>query len=209
MSIQKACRLKHEKRPYTMLFNKALQECDDLEMIGLWSHFSTLPEDWAIHVSYICTRFRIGRDKAYSLLRKMESHGLLKYVQNRDKNGRFIGTDVIILDGANFTKEPVNKLNNKPFPKNQEAEPPFPEKPDTVKPDPENRTHTKETLLTKEKKEQKLFENFKAQKQETHFADVSTRSNSFNAPLRETPEESERKSLEYMNDIAEKRRMTG
>jgi hypothetical protein len=222
MSIQKACKLKHQKRPYTMLFNEALQECDDLEMIGLWSHFSTLPEDWDVHVKYICNKYHIGRDKAYSLLRKMEEHGLLEYNQKRDDEGRFIGTEIIILDGSQFTKEAKIKVKNKnstdnPFPENQETDLPFPEKPDTDKPDTDNRTHTKETMLTKEKESKKTFSNFQNQKpqQSSGYADVTKRSDSWGAPPPETPEEASRKFEAMMQsygkaiEIAPRQRKAG
>lgn len=129
-------KIKHEPKPYTQIFNKVLSECSNLEAIGLWCHFQSKPSDWIINVQYVQNHFKIGRDKAYNILRYLIKTNLMKQIQEKNPDGTFKGNYYIIKNGEEF-------LDIQP-----ELSTPFPDLPDTDLPDTENPTTTNKRFNT-------------------------------------------------------------
>jgi len=172
MSVEKfrpysSGKTKHESKPYSLILNKPAQECSNLEAIGLWAHFQTLPEDWIISPQYIQNKFNIGKDKVYKLLNYLISVKLLDRKRIVDDAGRHEDTIYIIRNGEAYS----------PLPEISEAvENPLPDLPLPVFPLPVNQdttnnrfiTNEKEILQKKQKAFGKSFKNRKAVNQEKH-----------------------------------------
>jgi hypothetical protein len=136
-------KIRHERKPYTLVLNKVSNESDNLQAIGLWLHFQCKPEDWVISVQYVQNRFKIGRDKAYNILRYLIKTNLMQQVQEKNPDGTFAGNYYVIKNGEEFTPPP-EKLST-----------PLPENPDPDFPDPENPTTTNTSNTTNTSKEKK------------------------------------------------------
>lgn len=146
-------KIKHEVKPYTVILNKPLQHCDNLEAIGLWTHFQTLPEDWIISPSYIQNKFNIGKDKVYKILNYLIKVNLLSRERLIDAQGKHIETIYVIRNGEDY--KPLSEIS--------EAVNPLPDLPLPVLPLPVNQDTTNKTRITNENTEREmalLSENF-------------------------------------------------
>lgn len=93
-----------------------------LEARGLFVYLRSKPRDWRIVPEDIQREGKIGRDKAYKLLRELLAAGYLERPRVRQSNGTFLWGDYRLRE------------TSAPLPENPEVEP-LPEKPDTAEPD--------------------------------------------------------------------------
>lgn len=151
-------KIKHEIKPYTIILNKALEDCEYLEALGLWCHFQSKTENWIINVPYVMKKFHIGKDKAYKLLNFLISIGLMDRIQEKNANGTYGETNYLIKNGEDIKYKKGLPYHHQPFPDFPEAA-----KPDTVNKEHINKRNKK--IKEKEKKRESkkrlpLSENF-------------------------------------------------
>jgi hypothetical protein len=108
--------IKHESKPYTMVLNNVLNNCDNLEAIGLWCHFQSKPENWIINAQYVRNHFKVGRDKAYELLAYLIETNLMEKKQIINPDGTFGKVSYIIKNGEQFTIKKLSTENTEPLP---------------------------------------------------------------------------------------------
>lgn len=154
--------IRHEPKPYTMILNKVLNECENMEAIGLWCHFQSKPTDWVINVQYVQNHFKVGRDKAYNLLRYLIKVNLMKQVQEKKPDGTFAGNYYIIKSGEEFLGN-IKELST-----------PLPENPHPDNPHPENPTTTNKRFNTNTSKEKNKSFCDKIQKEKSKTVNNST-----------------------------------
>jgi len=92
---------------------------------GLLIYLISKPDDWTVDVRHLIKQAPSGRDKVYTMLKKLIHHGYVKRVKKRDSEGRIRGVIYYVYDEPNE---------------------PHPENPDTALPEPE----TQEALPTTE-----------------------------------------------------------
>lgn len=138
-------KIRHETKPYAQILAKVLNECENLEALGLWCHFQGKPEDWIISVQYVQNHFKVGRDKAYNIMRYLIQTNLMEQVQEKRADGTFAGNYYIIKNGEHF-----KKLST-----------PLPENPHPENPHPENPTTTYKSNTTYKSKETNRFNDLK------------------------------------------------
>lgn len=159
-------KIQHEGKPYSSMLNRPFQECENLEALGLWAHFQTLPENWIISPKYIQNKFKIGKDKCYSLLRYLIKVNLLSRKRMLNEDGTHAETLYIIRNGDEFINQ---KEENKPLTDFQEAVYPLPDLPDPVQPEAVFKDTINKNTITNENKKREstlLSDDFKP-KQET------------------------------------------
>ncbi len=120
--------LKKETKPYTQILNKVLQECDDLNVLGLWCHLQSRPENWIISPQNIQNHFKIGKEKAYDLLNKLIKFKLLTREYIKNPNGTYKNTEYTLHDGHDY----VNNQCSDPLPGFPYPAEPYPANQDTT-----------------------------------------------------------------------------
>ena len=110
---------------YTQLPNETLSDGSlSFEARGVLVYLLSKPENWIIQIYDICNNGKIGRDKAYRVLKELEESGYLDREQGRDDSGRMSQTESVVYD------LPVDKRKT-PCEENQDTVNPCTEKPDT------------------------------------------------------------------------------
>ncbi|HEX7076386.1 MAG TPA: hypothetical protein VF226_20305, partial [Hyphomicrobiaceae bacterium] len=110
-------------KPSTTLSNVALSDTRlSCEALGALARIMKLPDDWTFNVAWLCRTFGMGKDRAWRILRELETNGYMKRAQQRDANGRLGRAEYL------FTDDPATWHDL--------AELPHPEKPCTVNPPP-------------------------------------------------------------------------
>lgn len=156
MSIEKFLpngKLKHEDRPYTILPNHVLQNCSNLEALGLWCHLQSRPANWDVSPKNIQIHFNIGRDKSYNLLHYLIDVGLLEHIREKHEDGTFGASFYIVKNGdvmKNYSPSPKKPKLVKSCVDNSIT--PFPDLPYPDKPYPVNQdtTNTRASKKTRE-----------------------------------------------------------
>jgi hypothetical protein len=97
---------------------------------GLLCYLLAKPHDWKVNVMDIQREGKIGRDKAYNLIRELRETGYIEVDEQRDARGQIMGRNYIVYDCAI-----VSML---PLPENPDVVKPLPEKPELAGPLPEN-----------------------------------------------------------------------
>lgn len=129
--------LHNKENPYVQISKSMLRDRNiDPFCKGVLSFMLSLPDTWELHPKHIANELNIGRDKIYSVLKKLMQAGYCRRNDIRIK-GKFICTEYEI------SEEPIFKKVL-----------PFPEKPDTAKPDTTNPYISKDrSLHTEERKD--------------------------------------------------------
>ena len=107
MSIEKCSSaiLKHEAKPYTMIFNEVIQKTRNPFATFIWIYLQSLPEDWVVNYSHLKKHFKIGDDKLKQSIRWLEKSGLLLRVRPRLPNGLFGPMEIQVKNGLKFTQD--------------------------------------------------------------------------------------------------------
>lgn len=108
------------------------------EARGLLVYLLAKPHDWKVQVGDIRRSGKIGRDKAYKLLKELRDTGYIVLEQQRDAGALFGDTNYVVYDVAIPAELPLpeNPEAVAPRPEKPEAEEPHPPLPDTEKPRP-------------------------------------------------------------------------
>ena len=96
--------------PYTMVCNKVIQNIDNMEAFAVWVYLLSLPKDWEVVKQHVKNHFNMGNKKLKSIFAYLVSHNLIKSIQSRDENGRMGKSEIQVLNGTEFIKNP-NKIN--------------------------------------------------------------------------------------------------
>lgn len=139
----------HDKdNPYFLMRRDTAQDTTlSWEARGVITYLLSKPCDWTIMICDL--QQNCGRDKVYTILDDLGSHGYLEYVEERTSSGKF-------QDGFYRLYEvPSEQIKTAWIAfKEKKAKKPHPEKPDTVQPDT-----AKPTLQIKELDKEKNIQN--------------------------------------------------
>lgn len=102
-----------------------------LEARGLLVYLLAKPDDWCVDVQNIRKIGKIGRDKAYKLLRELREAGYINIEEKRDGKGRVVEYEYLVHDSALIDTLPFGETLQQDEPLFQ----PVPDLPDTEKPD--------------------------------------------------------------------------
>lgn len=101
------------KRPdigWTTISQTVFRADLDLKQLGLLCYLLSLPEDWVVHTSQLCTQFKIGKNTARSLVRHLRQIGFVHYQPGRRTNGRYTSPHYIVNDLPEPQKRaPINR----------------------------------------------------------------------------------------------------
>lgn len=101
------------------------------EARGLLCYMLAKAHDWQVSIANIRKEGKIGRDKAYGLLKELRETGYVEYEEVRDpRSGRVVASNYTVYDCAVPTELPL--------PEKPDAVEPVPENPEGVTPLPEN-----------------------------------------------------------------------
>jgi hypothetical protein len=120
--------LYHQRKPYSLILNYPVQDMEDLELIGLWTYFQTLPEGWIISPVHVHKKFGVGKDKVHKFFVQLIALNLLRKDVARNENGTYKSITYTILNGEEYRSKNVMCA-------------PFTENPEPVEPEPVNQPH--------------------------------------------------------------------
>src|SRR5579863_7083447 len=112
--------IKHKKESsFTTLYNDCINdERLSAHSLAVLVYIMSKPEDWKVMVSDLRRRFRVGRNKCYSIISELCTLGYMQRVQERLENGAFQGCLLQASDKPIF----INKDNKQPVPENRDTE---------------------------------------------------------------------------------------
>ena len=120
-----------EKRKdrFTIIDNVPLQDSNiSNKALGLLVRMLAFPDDWKFYESDLVKRCnKDGREAIHNQMLELQSLGYVTKIHNRDKNGKFAKTDLVVHE------QPVSPSTGKPS-----TVKPSTGKPSTVKPSTEN-----------------------------------------------------------------------
>jgi hypothetical protein len=122
MSIEKlsATYLRHEKKPFAMILIDVLKKLTNSDALALWCHLQGMTENWVVNKQYIMNHFGWGRDKTTKALRHLEYLKLLENIKEKNPDGTFKNSVIIVKCGHDFNPctenqsmdENVKKVNS-------------------------------------------------------------------------------------------------
>lgn len=83
---------------YSILPNELFDAEMSIEAKGLLAFFISLPDDWQINQSHICSKLKIGRDKYQRMMREIRECGYAKTKTIVNDDGTLAGKEVIVFD---------------------------------------------------------------------------------------------------------------
>jgi hypothetical protein len=102
MSVDKFIITKEDAN-YSIIPNTISQNLRDAEALGLYMYLLSLPPQWEFYKTVIREHFGWGRDKLEKKLSVLRAHNLIEPVPDRDDKGRFIGWNLQVKNGREFT----------------------------------------------------------------------------------------------------------
>ncbi len=137
--------LTRESVPFTQLCNKTIQNCTNMEVIGMWAYLQSMPSQWILNPDHLKKHFKIGKNKVYKILSYMiEAKLLVRHVHISAKGTR-IKTTYTVLNGVEFI-DPSGPV---------EDFAPLPQNPEMDNPEMDNRDYIKERVLENKKESKK------------------------------------------------------
>lgn len=131
--------LSKQSVPFTQLCNKTIQNCTNMEAIGMWAYLQSMPDDWRLNPVHLKTHFKIGKNKVYKILTYLiDAKLIVRHVQISVQGTR-IKTTYTVLNGTEFV-DPATVV---------EQCAPLPQYPEVDNPEVDNRDYTKERGLKK------------------------------------------------------------
>lgn len=136
---------------FTLISNEVIQDASiSFAARGLLTYLLSLPENWELNVKDLIQRSPAGRDAVYTLLNELITHGFIKRLKSKLKNGRFSWRYDVYAEKGLDTFEPgpenpdrVQKCADTDIP---DLDIPDLDKPDTYKRNKEqNKQENKET----------------------------------------------------------------
>lgn len=94
------------------------------DALGALVYLLAKPGHWKVIVADLRRRFGIGKDRAYSILKELESAGYVKRFQNRAASNKFATFEYVIYDSPEAMAHAAALHDGGPLPENQEAEKP-------------------------------------------------------------------------------------
>ncbi len=129
--------------PFTQLCNKTIQNCTNMEAIGMWAYLQSMPDEWELNPNQLKKHFNVGKNKIYRILTYMiEAKLIVRHVHVCAKGTR-VKTTYTVLNGMEFL-EPSRPV--------QECAP-LPQNPEVDNPEVDNRDYIKERDLQKKEKD--------------------------------------------------------
>jgi hypothetical protein len=134
--------LRQESKPYTTISNYALQNCRDLEALGVWCYLQSKPENWTLNPVQLMRHFNLGKNKVYDILNRLIRSNLLVRDREIGSNGQVIKFNYTVLNGDKF----YNYQEDSPM-TSQDVHP-LPDLPELAEPELVNRDITNKRLIT-------------------------------------------------------------
>lgn len=97
--------LEKEQIPYTILPNNVIQHIKNPLAFLLWSFLQSLPKDWNINKHHLIKHFDISDSTYKRAMKCLNDLNLIEYRQERDSEGRFSNSRLIVLNGSKFNKD--------------------------------------------------------------------------------------------------------
>lgn len=153
MSVEKFIVTK-EDSGYTTLPNQVLQNLLNLEALGLWCYFQSMPPKWEFNKKNIREFFNIGIHKLENLCAILKNHNLIEIKQDRNARGHYDLWHLHVKNGSEFTPFSKNCRTEKTSRKHRAPENRAPDNRATV-----NSTYKRKKVEKKigEEKKQKSF----------------------------------------------------
>ena len=107
MSIEKLSddsRTKLQATPFTQIANEVIEHIKDNDAFRIFAYLSSKSRDWKVIKSHIQTICRVGQRKMRDIFSYFLRAKLIKYDQIIGDDGKFIRTDIVVLNGLDFDK---------------------------------------------------------------------------------------------------------
>jgi hypothetical protein len=108
MSVDKLIITKEDAN-YSIILNVISQNLTDAEALGLYVYLLSLPPKWEFYKEVIRKHFGWGRDKLEKKLTILRTHNLIEPIPERNEKGQFIGWNLHVKNGRDFTHYPENQ----------------------------------------------------------------------------------------------------
>lgn len=92
-----------EDSNFAVIPNIICQKIADAEALGLYVYLVSLPPQWEFYKTVIRKHFGWGRDKLEKKLTILRAHNLIEPVPDRNDKGQFIGWNLHVKNGRDFT----------------------------------------------------------------------------------------------------------
>lgn len=98
--------LKHSGLSFTTLINNTLDCIKNPGTLGIYVYLASKPSDWEISESNLQSRFNKGRDYIRARMAELKLLGLLKSTAIKNKQGRIIRWETVLLNEVQITENP-------------------------------------------------------------------------------------------------------
>jgi hypothetical protein len=102
MSVEKFV-IRKEGSSFTIASNKVIDGLkSNLEILGLYLYFLSLPADWTFYKSKVSEECKVGIKKLNRMIKFLSECNLIEVVQHRGESGKFAHFDMCIKNGESF-----------------------------------------------------------------------------------------------------------
>lgn len=104
MAIEKLdfTKVRHQKLPFTQLFNKVIQNIKNAEAFMVWAYLASMPYDWNVCKKQIQKKFGYGIVKLRQIFSYLNRSNLIEYSQERKEDGTVGNIIIQVLCGDLF-----------------------------------------------------------------------------------------------------------
>lgn len=97
--------VKHKGVPFTQVCNEVAQHIHNMPALAVWTYLSTMPPQWKVNKHQIMKNFQISIVTYKKIIKFLKDCRLIEYEQNKDENGRFLASDIVVDNGSSFIKQ--------------------------------------------------------------------------------------------------------
>ena len=111
-------RVKDKTGNFTTILNELFQKKDvSAKAKGVYVYLLTLPDDWQIYMSEVCTHFTEGKGSIESAIKELERLGYIKKEKRKGERGRFEGWDYTVYESPTGQFTDVGEIRSRSLPK--------------------------------------------------------------------------------------------